>query len=432
MEGADDSRIAEQADAGLLGRRGPREWAADLALFLVAVGYGLVWTVALSEDPDITGAALLREQLVWAAACAAVWLRRRWPVALSLGLIPLSAYAALSDGAQLVALFTVAVHRPARTAALCGTATVAGQIVYFALFTLLASPVRQPDDGELQWIVAFTAVAVVAALGWGAVVRHRRQLVLSLRERAARAESEARLRAERAQMHAREQIAREMHDVLGHRLSLLSVHAGALEYRPDAPAEEVERAAAVIRVSSHRALQDLREVIGVLRAPVGELPQPTLADVRGLVAESAAAGMRVELVEEVSGRAPETAGRTAYRIVQEGLTNVRRHAPGAHVRVSLHGAPAEGLAVEVHNTAPAAGRTPDGRGPTAGGAAGVEPEPGRGTRDGAREAGSGAAPVGGQGLLGLAERLSLAGGRLSHGPDDSGGFHLKARLPWDE
>src|SRR5262249_56557879 len=98
-----------------------------------------------------------------------------------------------------------------------------------------------------------------------------------------------RLRAEQAQQRAREQIAREMHDVLGHRLSLLSVHAGALEYHPDASAEEIARAAKVIRESAHQALQDLREVIGVLRAPVGQLPQPTLAAVPPPLGRSAGA-----------------------------------------------------------------------------------------------------------------------------------------------
>ncbi|MUL41681.1 sensor histidine kinase [Streptomonospora sp. PA3] len=471
MEGAPAS-VRTAAPAGPRRRRGPREWAVDIGLFLAAVGYGLAWAVALSEDPEVTETALLREQVVCAAACAAVWLRRRWPVGLSLGLIPLSAYAALADGAQLVALFTVAVHRSARTSALCGVATVAGQMVYFALFSLLASPQRRPDDGELQWITAFTAVMVAAVLGWGAMVRHRRQLVLSLQERAARAESEARLRAEQAQLRAREQIAREMHDVLGHRLSLLSVHAGALEYRPDAPAAEVARAAAVIRDSAHRALQDLREVIGVLRAPVGELPQPTLADVRGLVAESAAAGMRVELHEEVAGRAPDTTGRTAYRIVQEGLTNARRHAPGARVRVGMRGAPGDGLSVEVGNDAPPAGsnaaETPGtgepprpsagDRGGTGGpaGAAPLErPESGRRGRSGAGDSSqppgpsfdpmregeaappesaeeTAGPPIGGQGLVGLAERVSLAGGRLGYGPGGSGGFHLHAWLPWEE
>lgn len=166
--------------------------------------------------------------------------------------------------------------------------------------------------------------------------------MLSLRDRAARAETEALLRVEQAQHQAREAIAREIHDVLGHRLSLLSVHAGALEYHPGASAEDVARAAKVIRESAHQALQDLREVVGVLRAPVGELPQPTLADLQQLVAESGQAGMRVDLREEVHGAVPGRVGRTAYRTVQEALTNARKHAPGAEVRVSLTGAPGRG------------------------------------------------------------------------------------------
>ncbi len=195
-----------------------------------------------------------------------------------------------------------------------------------------------------------------------------------------------------------------MHDVLGHRLSLLSVHAGALEFRPDAPAEEVARAAKVIRESAHQALQDLREVIGVLRAPVGELPQPTLADLRLLVAESGRAGMRVDLRTETSGPAPDGVVRTAYRIVQEGLTNARKHAPGAEVRVRLAGAPGRGLTVEVDNAAPATGP-------------GHPPDPAP-------------APPPGQGLGGLAERVALADGRLEHGPTAAGGWRLSAWLPW--
>jgi signal transduction histidine kinase len=189
-----------------------------------------------------------------------------------------------------------------------------------------------------------------------------------------------------------------MHDVLGHRLSLLSVHAGALEYHPGAAPEEVARAAKVIRDSAHQALQELRQVIGVLRAPVGELlPQPTLADVRLLVTESGDAGMHVELLDEVDGTAPDSAGRTAYRVVREGLTNARKHAPGARVTVRLAGAPGAGLRVEVTNTAPAA--------PAVAGAPG-------------------------QGLVGLAERVALAGGRLDHGPEAGGGWRLAAWVPW--
>ena len=228
--------------------------------------------------------------------------------------------------------------------------------------------------------------------------------MLSLRDRAARAETEARLRAEQAQRRARDEIAREMHDVLGHRLSLLSVHAGALEFRPGAPAEEVVRAAKVIRENAHLALQDLREVLGVLRAPVGELPQPTIGDVQQLVAESGRAGMRVALHEDTAGPVPDLAGRTAYRVVQEALTNARKHAPGAEVQVRLAGAPGQGLTVEVCNRPPGPRSVPAPGAP-----------PGRGT---------------GQGLAGLAERVALAGGALEHGPTGAGGWRLAARLPW--
>jgi len=228
-------------------------------------------------------------------------------------------------------------------------------------------------------------------------IRHRRQLILSLRDRAARAEAEAHLRAEHAQHLAREEIAREMHDVLGHRLSLLSVHAGALEYRPDAPPDDVARAAKVIRESAHQALQDLREVIGVLRAPVGELPQPTFVDIRQLVAESDRAGMPVRLSEDVAGPVPDAVGRAAYRVVQEALTNARKHAPGARVEVRLSGAAGRELAIEVCNG------------------------------DGERGA---AVPTAGQGLVGLSERIALARGRVEYGPTATGGWRLAAWLPW--
>ena len=164
-------------------------------------------------------------------------------------------------------------------------------------------------------------------IGWGLFVRARRELVRSLRAQADRAGDEARA-AER------QRIAREMHDVLAHRLSLLSVHAGALEFRPDAPAEEVAEAAGVIRESARAALEELREVIGVLREEERgdgppEPPQPALADLPALVEESRAAGMRLTAQIELGDVAPPPAlGRTAYRIVQEGLTNARKHAPG--------------------------------------------------------------------------------------------------------
>nr|BFE88647.1 hypothetical protein GCM10020093_112480 [Planobispora longispora] len=143
-----------------------------------------------------------------------------------------------------------------------------------------------------------TLILLVVTI-WGMLVRARRQLVVSLRERAERAEAEAELRVEGARRLERERIAREMHDVLAHRLSLLSVHAGALEYRPDMPTDDVAKAAGVIRSGAHQALQDLREVIGVLRLGGEETapdrPQPTLSDLSALVEESREAGMDVRL-----------------------------------------------------------------------------------------------------------------------------------------
>ncbi|GAB3799947.1 hypothetical protein GCM10027605_14560 [Micromonospora zhanjiangensis] len=248
-----------------------------------------------------------------------------------------------------------------------------------------------------------------AVLAWGMFVRARRQLVVSLRDRADRAEAEQQLRVAQARQLERTRIAREMHDVLAHRISLLSLHAGALEFRPDAPSDEVARAAGVIRTSAHAALQDLREVIGVLREHSSgagdgppERPQPTLADVPALVTECRAAGVRVEVDQTVADprSVPAGIGRSAYRIVQEGLTNARKHAPGTVVRVRTSGGPGTGLTVEVRN------RRPVGR-------PAVPGIPGTGT-----------------GLVGLAERVSLAGGRLEHGRVPSGDFRLHAWLPW--
>jgi len=379
-------------------RRSARDWVVDTGLFLLAASY---WVLAVggrlqADTPPEPAWLFTLDVAASALGVAALWLRRRWPVGLALALVALSTFSELVALAMVVALFTVAVHRPPRTTAFVFAASLPAPLVYV---------VFRREPGTSGFLLFLLGVAVQGgAVGWGLFVRHRRQLVLSQRDRATRAETEVRLRAEQAQHRAREEIAREMHDVLGHRLSLLSVHAGALEFRPDAPAEEVARTAKVIRESAHQALQDLREVIGVLRGPVGELPQPTLADLRLLVAESGRAGMRVDLRTETSGPAPDGVGRTAYRIVQEGLTNARKHAPGAEVRVRLAGAPGRGLTVEVDNAAPATG---PGHPPV--------PAP---------------APPPGQGLGGLAERVALADGRLEHGPTAAGGWRLSAWLPW--
>lgn len=329
-------------------RRRLRDLLVDTTLFLAAAAFGVLTTASRLDVPPLPVPAWLfnLDQVIGVLGCAALWLRRRWPTGLALTLVALAAFSETVSGAMLVALFTLAVHRPPRT-----TAAVFG----LSLLTALVYIVLRPEPGVPGLLLFLLGVSVQgAAVGWGLFVHHRRRLVLSLRDRAVRAETEAHLRAEQAQHRVRAAIAREMHDVLGHRLSLLSVHAGALEYRQDASPEDVARAARVIRESAHQALQDLREVLGVLRAPVGELPQPTFADIRHLVTESGAAGMRVDLCEEpgVPG-VPDGVGRTAFRVVQEALTNARRHAPDAEVRVRLAGSPGRGLTVEVANAAPA-------------------------------------------------------------------------------
>jgi signal transduction histidine kinase len=372
-------------------RRSPRDWIVDTSLFLLAAAYGVVMAALRPDASSLSEPAWLFhiDQVTGALGCAALWLHRRWPVALALVLLALSTFSELVGGAMVVALFLVAVHRSPRTTAAVFALSLPAALIYVAL---------RPEPDVPRFLLLLFGMAIQgAAVGWGLFIRHRRQLVLSLRDRASRAETEAHLRAEQAQHRVREEIAREMHDVLGHRLSLLSVHAGALEYHPEAPSEEIARAAKVIRESAHQALQDLREVIGILRAPVGELPQPTLADIHQLVAESDRAGMRVGLREEISGTVPDGVGRTAYRIVQEALTNARKHAPGAEVSVCLAGAPGQGLTVEVCNAAPDAALTPDARS--------------------------------GQGLVGLAERVALASGRLEHGSTAAGGWRLSAWLP---
>jgi signal transduction histidine kinase len=290
-------------------------------------------------------------------------------------------------------------------------------IVALALPPIFVFPLLYPTSGSYVFEVVFGMLLTGIVIGWGLFARARRQLVLSLRERAERLEAEQRLHVAQAREAERRRIAREMHDVLAHRVSLLSLHAGALEFRPDAPPEEVAEAAGVIRATAHAALRDLREVIGVLRegeeGSGTEPPQPTLAEIPALVEECRGAGMRVDYridVPDGGSNVPEALGRTAYRIVQEGLTNARKHAPAAAVDVAISGGAqrtssagtGDALVVEVVSRRPV----------------------GVGARDPLAHTG------GGTGLIGLAERVGLAGGTLEHGPDADGDFVLRATLPW--
>ncbi|WP_129842977.1 histidine kinase [Streptomyces sp. RFCAC02] len=343
-------------------------------------------------------------------SCVVLWWRRGRPVAVAVPVVVASAVTDWGAGAVLVAVFTVAVHRPWRQAAAVFCGAVAASGVFGAL---RPDPALTAEGlgvaGQVVAVVLVTAVATTPFAAWGMVVRARREVVDSLRDRAERAEAEAALRAEQIRGREREHIAREMHDVLAHRITLLSLHAGALEVRPDMAREQVAAVAGTIRASAHQALEDLREILGVLRAgpDTAVRPQPGVGEIAALVAEAVAAGAPVALEDRLpAGAAPAPAvGRTAYRVVQEGLTNARKHAPGCRADVLLDRSADGRLLVRVTN-------------PLA--------DPG--------------APVsvpGGQaGLVGLGERVRLAGGRLEHGvhrhPGGGVVFRLEAWLPWTE
>jgi signal transduction histidine kinase len=362
--------------------RGRRDRIVDATMYLVAFA---ISTATLVDTWDLHPRWLrpVAIVVVIATVVALRW-RRTHPAAVGIGV---AAVAIPFVAAPFVATFNAAVRARGRD-----LAVVAGLTIISCFTNPLLYRGPQSLELEIGAGLGFTG----AALGWGLFVRARRQLVQSLREQADRG-------AEEAREAERRRIAREMHDVLAHRLSLLSVHAGALEFHPDAPAEEVAEAAGVIRESARAALDELSGVIGVLREDSGESltqpPQPTLADLPALVEESQAAGMRITARIELGDAAPPAAvGRTAYRIAQEGLTNARKHAPGAAVTLTVK-TPDGDLQIEIRSLAPVA-------------VASAAPLPGAGT-----------------GLIGLAERVTLAGGRLEHGVDHDGAFVLRARLP---
>nr|WP_229798841.1 histidine kinase [Couchioplanes caeruleus] len=398
--------LRDEADAPP-GPRSTRDWIIDILCFVLSLGWTLLATADLlspvqevipqwSSTPDWLVFTDLAIGLVFSVA---LWWRRRWPVQLGVGVLIFGTMSVTIAVVGLISLFSVAVHR---------RFAVTGVVTVGAMLTNVAFCLIRPEQGtavveSVAWSLAIVSIVVL----WGMIVRARRELVVSLRDRAERAEAEQQLRVAQARALERTRIAREMHDVLAHRISLLSLHAGALEIRPDASPTEVANAAGVIRASAHQALQDLREVIGVLRDPAVEAPperpQPTLSELPALVDESRAAGMKVSLSLTVDrpGETPSGIGRTAYRIVQESLTNARKHAPGTAVRVSVSGAPGEGLTIDVRNPAPV-GRP-------------VSVIPGTGT-----------------GLIGLTERATLAGGTLTHGHGPQGDFVLVAWLPWPD
>ncbi len=315
----------------------------------------------------------------------------------------LAVLAALSPTATPAAtLGTLLVARCQRVRVAVGVA-LAGVAAHLVRWVWL-----QMSGLSFLWWALIVVFAHAALVGWGLHASARRALIASLEERAERAEAEQGRRVAEARAAERAAIAREMHDVLAHRLSLLATYAGALEYRPDAPPERLSQAAGVIRAGVHQALDELRDVIALLHDttddPAGDKPDrplPALTDLTELVEESRAVGTPVEVRDEVADPAalPSRTGRTAYRVLQEALTNARKHAPGQPVSIALDGTPGARLVIEVRNPIPRESlATP-------------------------------AIPGSGRGLVGLTERVRLAGGRLDHaaGPAE---FRLQAWLPW--
>ncbi|WP_394438573.1 sensor histidine kinase [Streptomyces sp. SGAir0957] len=378
-------------------------WQQTWRLTLAAVLSLPIWlsTLALmrQQPGGPTHWVLVGDPLV-AAGCLVVLLwRRRWPLAVGLSVAVASTVSALATGAALLALCSVATRRrPVEIGAVVVAYVVASQLA------IGIYPLDESDDAWWWVQLAVPALTAGIAVAAGMAVGARRVELRSLRERAESAEREQHARAAQARAMERNRIAREMHDVLAHRISLIAMQAGVLDHRGDLPAEQNRVLVRGIADGSHQALEELREVLGVLRADPGrpEPPQPSLDGIPGLVADARTSGLDVGLVDSVTAIPPDSVGRTCYRIVQEALTNAAKHAPGAVVEVTLGGAPGGDLAVGVRN-GPAARRT-------------APP------------------PSSGFGLLGLRERVTLAGGELDHGPTPApeGGYVLTARVPWPD
>ncbi|MFD4790627.1 sensor histidine kinase [Streptomyces sp. NPDC058459] len=371
-------------------------------LLVAAALGGLYWFLTATQLPDryVSDGAywfVVGDPLVAGGCLALLVRRRRFPLPVALAVVAASAVSVLASGAALLALASVAaLRRPWWT----GSVTV----VYLAAAQVTASlyPVR--GESPSPWLsLAFTVLSAGISVAVGVAAGARRAETHSLRERARSAEREQAARTAQARAEERNRIARDMHDVVAHRISRVALQAGVLDHRGDLTAEDSRMLVRGIVTSSHQALEELRDVLGVLRSdPDRPEPEPpSLHRIPELVAEAQAAGLDVRLTSRVSGSPPDGADRACYHVVQEGLVNAAKHAPGSVVRVTVRGAPGDGLTIEIRNSAAVAG-----------GHAGL--------------------PSSGFGLLGLTERVTLEGGDLEQRPTADGGHLLTARLPWPD
>lgn len=382
---------AGQSSAGVPRADGAWPWVVAVLGWL----YYLTPFVQRVVNPDIGFEPWLFLQVAGFGALAIVALTRREanPVGVACACAVLWAGSPAVLGAAAVAQESLARQRgPDRTVFAVGSAMLG-----FKALGFLGSP-SGGSATAIQFEFILAAAAVMAGTLVGLLRRSGAQAV-EARERAERSRREAELAlVAEARLAERELIAREMHDAIAHRLSLVAMHAGALAYRTRIPPEETREAARLIQTNAQASLDELRAMLTTLRSPDAspEAPQPTLDQVGVLTAEAADADQRVAL--SVSGDlylVPARVSRHAFRIVQESLTNARKHAPGAPVTVAL--AHADGvLRMRIVNPLSTLAQA---------------------DASGAR-----------LGLVGIDERVALLDGRVTHGVRDKA-FVVEATLP---
>jgi signal transduction histidine kinase len=407
------SEVPARPDRGLFGIVPPgRPTDLAVAVLVGVVQLGLT-TGAARGQPDRQPLDLLAYLLLAAGPVALLW-RWRWPSGVLAAVMASNVlYFALGypygpAWLALIVAFWTAVTGGARRAA-WATALV-GLAAYYTLAALLdrVEPATAPTiAAHLGWLLLVLAVAEVAMAG-------RQRRLAAERTRA----EEARRRAGEERMR----IARELHDVLAHNISLINVQAGVALHLMDEQPGQSRGALQAIKQASNDALGELRSVLDVLRqgeeAPPRS-PASGLAQLDSLVAGAGAAGLAVRTrVEGTPRPLPAGTDLAAFRIVQESLTNVTRHAGPATATVRIAYGPAE-LVVEVMD---------DGRGAAADES--LESASGRQSGDSDRQGRRSGRP--GQGLVGMRERVAALGGELTTGPRPGGGFRVHARLPLDE
>lgn len=345
--------------------------------------------------PHVPGGAYV---LVAVASLVLTWRRRRPLIVLAVSVLAVAIYTCLGfvDGAALVApavaLYAVAVAIDTRRAVVLTLITMVGLMVANAAFDPLGT-----TGGGFVLIPGEYA----AALFLGIAVKNRRAYIAAVEDRAVQAERSREEEARRRVDAERLRIARELHDVVAHTMALINVQAGVAAHVAAQQPEQAVAALTAIKSASKEGLRELRAILTVLRqADEGEptTPAPRLAQLDELVSAARGAGLDVT-VQIVGGPRPLSAGvdLTAYRIVQESLTNVVRHAPGAATTVTI-AYDVDALRVDVVDSGGDVLRA---------------------------ESGDGA----GHGVAGMRERAAALGGSLRVGRDSAGGFEVSAVLP---